>query len=104
MPLWYYEVNTRFDAEHPALFYFGTSEKDAYVLMDVFSGNKHLESKLLHLSDSLVRFEYPYREAYGNGLGITFAFVRKGIVYEPGSKSDKAFARLYFEYTLGCIP
>ena len=82
MPLWYYEVNTRFDAEHPALFYFGTSEKDAYVLMDVFSGNKHLESKLLHLSDSLVRFEYPYREAYGNGLGITFAFVRKGIVYE----------------------
>ena len=50
--------------------------------MDVFSGNKHLESKLLHLSDSLVRFEYPYREAYGNGLGITFAFVRKGIVYE----------------------
>lgn len=77
MPLWCYEVNTRFDAAHPALFYFGTSEKDTYVLMDVFCGNKHLESKLLHLSDSLVRFEYPYREAYGNGLGITFVFVRK---------------------------
>ena len=82
MPLWCYEVNTRFDAAHPALFYFGTSEKDTYVLMDVFCGNKHLESKLLHLSDSLVRFEYPYREAYGNGLGITFVFVRKGVVYE----------------------
>ena len=47
MPLWCYEVNTRFDAAHPALFYFGTSEKDTYVLMDVFCGNKHLESKLL---------------------------------------------------------
>lgn len=57
MPLWCYEVNTRFDAAHPALFYFGTSEKDTYVLMDVFCGNKHLESKLLHLSDSLVRFD-----------------------------------------------
>lgn len=82
MPLWFYESNTQFDALHPARFYFGTSEKDAYVFMDVFCDNKRLESKLLHLSDSIVYFEYPYRESYGNGLGITFAFVRKGLLYK----------------------
>ena len=78
MPLWCYEVNTRFDAAHPALFYFGTSEKDTYVLMDVFCGNKHLESKLLHLSDSLVRFEYPYRVSLSGMVWVLpFVFVRK---------------------------
>lgn len=76
-PLWYYESNTSFDAEHPAVFYFGTSKREAYVMMDLFSGNKLLESKVLNLTDSIVRFEYPYREAYGDGLTVTFCFVKE---------------------------
>ncbi len=79
---WYYAENTEFDSAHPAVFYYGTSEKDAYVLMDIFSGNKHLESKALHLSDSIVRFDYPYKEEYGNGLSVTFALVKGGELYQ----------------------
>lgn len=77
-PVWLYESNTSFDAEHPAVFYFGTSEKDAYVMMDVFCGNKLPESQVLMLSDSIVRFEYPYKETYGDGLTLTFCFVKEG--------------------------
>lgn len=79
---WYYDGNTSFDSTHPAIFYYGTSLKNAYVLMDVFSGNKHLESKALHLSDSIVRFEYPYKEEYGNGISVTFALVKEGELYQ----------------------
>lgn len=80
--LWYYESNISFDAQHPAIFYFGTSERDAYVMMDLFCGNQVLESKALSLSDSIVRFDYPYKEAYGNGLTISFSFVRDGQLYQ----------------------
>ncbi|WP_071147104.1 alpha-2-macroglobulin family protein [Bacteroides ihuae] len=82
--VWYYAVNTSFDASHPATFVFGTSEKDAYVMMDVFSGNKRLESTILNLSDSVKRFDIPYKTEYGDGLKILFGFVKNGELYQQG--------------------
>lgn len=92
-PLWFYETNTSFDAQHPAVFYFGTSYKDAYVMMDVFCGNKRLESKVLHLSDSIVRFDYPYKESYGNGLTVSFCFVKNGEVNQKNVLLEKRQAK-----------
>lgn len=80
-PIWLYEVNSEFDATHPAEFNFGTSEKDAYVMMDLFCGDKWLESKTLNLSDSIINFTYPYKEEYGYGLVATFALVKNGQLY-----------------------
>lgn len=88
-PVWVYSRNTGFDAAHPAVFYFGTSEKDAYVMMDVFDGAKRLENKVLHLNDSIVRFDYPYKEKYGNGLVVSFAFVKNGELYQEAVKLTK---------------
>ncbi|MDR3119135.1 MAG: alpha-2-macroglobulin [Mediterranea sp.] len=76
--LWYYPLNTDFDAAHPGEFLFGTSEKDACVFVDAFSGNKRIESRSLHLSDTVVRFTYPYRPEYGDGLAVTFCYVKNG--------------------------
>lgn len=73
---WFYAVNTAFSAEHPAVFYYGTSQKDAFVMLNVFSGNHRIESKTFNLSDSIVRFEYPYDEDYGNGLTLVFCYVK----------------------------
>ncbi len=81
-PLWYYEVNTEFDATHPAEFYLGTSFEDTYVLMTVITGDKVLENKSLVISDSIVRFEYAYKEEYGNGLTVNFCFVRDNQIYQ----------------------
>lgn len=80
--VWFYEANTEFDAAHPAVFCFGTSNKDAYVMMNVFSGDKLLESKALNLSDTIVRFEYPYQDSYGDGVLVNFCMVRDGQVYQ----------------------
>jgi hypothetical protein len=80
--VWYYALNTSFDASHPAMFVFGTSEKDAYVMMDVFSGNKRLESTILNLSDSVKRFDISYKVEYGDGLKILFTFVKNGQLYQ----------------------
>lgn len=80
--VWLYAPDKEFDATHPAVFYFGTSEKDAYVMMNVFSGDKLLESKVLNLSDTIVRFNYPYQESYGDGILVNFCMVRDGQMYQ----------------------
>lgn len=88
-PVWFYEGNTQFDAAHPAVFYFGTSEKDTYVMMNVFSGNRLLESKVLNLSDTIMRFEYPYKKSYGEGVLVNFCMVRDGKVYQEQARLEK---------------
>ena len=88
-PVWFYEANTEFDAAHPALFCFGTSEKDAYVMMHVFSGNELLESRVMNLSDTIVHFYYPYKESYGDGVFINFCLVRDGQVYQEQVRLKK---------------
>lgn len=89
VPTWLYEENTQFGAAHPGIFYFGSSEKDAYVMMNVFSGERQIESKILNLSDAIMRFEYPYRDSYGEGIFINFCFVKNGQVYQTQVQLEK---------------
>ena len=76
-----YAEHSDFDASHPAVFYFGTSHKNAYVLMDVFAEDRRLESRTLQISDSLVRFELPYREAFGRAVSVQFHLLKHGELY-----------------------
>ncbi|MDE6348713.1 MAG: alpha-2-macroglobulin [Bacteroides sp.] len=77
----YHKENEEFDAEHPASFLLGTSYRDAYVLMDIFCDGKRIESSTLQLNDTLLRMEYPYKEAYGEGVTMLFNFVKNGQMY-----------------------
>lgn len=88
-PEWFYVGNAEFDATHPAVFCFGTSEKDAYVMMNVFSGNRLLESKSFTLSDSIAHFKYPYQESYGDGVLVSFCMVRNGRIYQEQARLEK---------------
>ena len=91
-PTWFYAENTEFDATRPAVFCFGTSEKDTYVMMNVFCGDKQLESKALNLSDTIVRFTYPYLESYGDGIFVNFCMVRDGQLYQEQVSVEKRLA------------
>lgn len=79
--LWTHSVNLDFDASRPAVFCLGTTEQDTYVLMNVFCDNCLLESRAMLLSDTIVRYEYPYRESYGDGISVNLCAVKKGAVY-----------------------
>ena len=78
-----------FDEQHPATFIFGTSHIDAYVLMDVFAGNKRVESKTLQLNNALQKFVLPYKEAYGEGVTLLFTFVKDDKVYARQLQIEK---------------
>ena len=73
--------NTEFDAAHPAVLYYGTSFRDAYVWIDINKEEGRIERSVLQLTDSLLRLEYPYKEAYGKGITVSFNVVKNGQYY-----------------------
>ncbi|MDD3037103.1 alpha-2-macroglobulin family protein [Bacteroides sp.] len=88
-PIWQYYYKTDFDETHPAVFYFGTSNKNAYVMVDILTGKQMLESRRLVLSDSIVRFEFPYHQSYGAGIAVNLCMVADGEVYQESVRLKK---------------
>lgn len=78
---WFYQDGTEFNESAPATLYVGTSEKNVYLLVDVYSGSKRIDSQRLTLNDEIKKFSYPYREVYGDGITVNFAFMRNGSLY-----------------------
>lgn len=82
---WFYQDENEF----PATIYIGSSEKNVYLLYDVFAGNKRLESKRIQLSDSVVSFRFSYEEKYGDGVLVSLAFVKDGQLYSHNAQIVK---------------
>lgn len=60
---------------------FGTSDKDAYVLYEWFAGNNRIHHELIKLSDANHRFKIPFKPEYGEGIIVSFTFVKEGELY-----------------------
>ena len=86
---WFYQDGLEFDAASPATVYIGSSEKNVYLLYDVFAGNKRLESKRIQLSDSVACFRFPYKKEYGDGILVSMAFVKDGRLYSHNTRIMK---------------
>ena len=90
--IWCHQVSE--EAGGTTTVYFGSKEKDVCLFLDVYSENGSIESKRIYFSDSLLAFRYTYKEEYGNGLRLSFAFAKNGEVYAryfelPKPKPDK---------------
>lgn len=83
---WGYQTSDTF----PATILYGSCEKDVTLFYDVFSGNKHLESKQIAISDSLLRIPFEYKEAYGDAVLVSFAFVKNSQLYTQSYTIRKA--------------
>ena len=90
--LWCHQVSD--EADGTTTVYFGSKEKDVYLFFDAYTENGKVESQRIHFSDSLLAFRYTYKEEYGTGLRLSFAFAKNGEVYAryfelPKPKPDK---------------
>ena len=92
-----YEEQTEFAEGQPAVFYYGTSHPDAYVLIDIYGEQGRIEHSILQLNDTLTRLTFPYKESYGKGVDMAFSFVKNGQLHtrrlslnrrEPSRKLD----------------
>lgn len=80
-PLFFHERNMEVAAGEKASFCLGTSFKDAWVWMDIFTGGKRVESRLLQLSDTLMCVEMPYLDSYDESVTLLFNTLKEGELY-----------------------
>lgn len=84
-----YSEQLEFDEMQPAVIFYGTSHKDAYVLVDIYGEQGRIEHNVLQLNDTLMCLEYPYKEGYGQGVNIHFTFVKDGQLHSQSVNLTK---------------
>lgn len=79
---WFKASNSEFDNDGTVVnVQVGTSDPDQLVYYSVFAENRILEQGTFKLDNSIQTRQWKYREEYGTGLLLTFAWVREGEVY-----------------------
>ncbi|MDR3140336.1 MAG: alpha-2-macroglobulin [Tannerellaceae bacterium] len=70
---------------------FGTSDKEAYVLYELFTSNKNVARERIELSNENRTFRIPFLESYGDGITASFTFVKEGKLYTRQIPVQKRF-------------
>jgi hypothetical protein len=80
---WFYQTSEMFPRDgKPVYVQVGSSDADQHIVYTIISGNSILESGCLDQSNAIVTREFKYQEKYGNGLLLTYAWVKDGKLYE----------------------
>ncbi len=79
---WFYQSASVFDPTgKPAFVQVGSSDADTHIFYSIFSGNKILQSGVIDQSNALWTWSSGYKEEYGSGVTLTFAWVKDGQLY-----------------------
>lgn len=82
MHTWLVKERTACLPGEDAEFVFGTSDKNAHILYEVFnSETKCIERKYIVLNNENRKFRIPFKETDGNGFSVSFTFVKEGKMY-----------------------
>lgn len=88
-PIWGKQMQTVFPQTGSAEILFATTEKDVYLMYDLFSGDTQLESRRFVISDTLMQFRLPYKKEYGEGVLLNVCFVKNGVLYQENFSIQK---------------
>lgn len=78
---WYKWLEDEFAPGEPARMQLGVKEKDVYVVMDIATQEKLLESRRFMMSDTVQTFTFDYLPEYGKGLDVRVTYVKDGRSY-----------------------
>lgn len=79
---WFFCSSESFQQDgSPVTVQVGSSAKDMHIVYSVFSGDKVLDSGAYDMSDAVTNIKLRYKEEYGDGLLLTFAWVKNGKCY-----------------------
>ena len=70
---------------------FGTSDKEAYILYELFTANKQVARERIELNNENRTFRIPFLESYGDGITASFTFVKEGKLYTQQMPIQKKF-------------
>ena len=79
---WFWQSATQFPNDGtPVTIQVGSSDRDVHIVYSVFANDKVIRRGAVDRSDQLLNLKLTYEEAYGNGLLLTFAWVKNGQCY-----------------------
>lgn len=78
---WFYQDGESLTTEHPATVYIGSAEDSVHLFVDIYRADRRIESRRLILNHEIKKFTFPYREEYGDGISVNFAFLRKDYLH-----------------------
>lgn len=78
---WFYQDGNVLKPDEAVTLYVGSAEKEIYMRVDVYCKDRRISSDHLMFSNALKKFEYTYKEEYGEGIMVCFTFMRKGNLY-----------------------
>lgn len=79
---WFYVSDTQFPRNgKPVYVQIGSSDPDQHILYTILSGNNIVEEGAIDQSNALTTRTFTYKEEYGDGLKMVFAWVKDGIFY-----------------------
>jgi uncharacterized protein YfaS (alpha-2-macroglobulin family) len=79
---WFYVSHEQFPADgSPVTLQVGSSDPNLHIVYSIFAGKKLLESGAVKKNGELINRQFTYREEYGNGLLLTYAWVKNGESY-----------------------
>jgi len=79
---WFYCEGSTFPTDgKPVRIQIGSSDEDQYIIYTIFAEDKELEHGTIRQSNALTTKQYTYREEYGDGITVTFAWVKNQRLY-----------------------
>ena len=79
---WFYQSASDFSNDgKPVTIQVGSSAEDVHIVYSVFAGKQLIQRGTADKSNGLINMKLTYEESYGNGLLLTFAWVKQGQCY-----------------------
>ena len=79
---WWYVSESQFPNDgQPVTLQVGSSDPDLHIVYSIFADDKLIESGAEKRNGALVNRKFTYKEAYGNGILVTYAWVKNGQCY-----------------------
>ena len=76
---WFYQSSEQFPGDGtPVTIQVGSSDSDVHIVYSVFAGTQIIEQGAVDRTNRLFNLKITYEEAYGDGLLLTFAWVKNG--------------------------
>lgn len=80
---WFFISDNQFPRDgQPVTVQVGSSDKDVHIVYSIIAGNTVIESGYFDGSNELINRKLTYKEEYGNGLLLTFAWMKNGKTYK----------------------
>ena len=79
---WFYCSHEQFPNDGtPVTVQVGSSDPNTYIVYSLFAGKQKIEEGAVKKNGELINRQFTYREEYGNGLLLTFAWMKNGECY-----------------------